>query len=69
MRQRNMRLIIVGALMVVLAAGFFLFFMGIAPKSNDPVELMKTVGQVSGVVGFLGVGMAIFGFIGKKPQA
>lgn len=69
MRQKNMRLVIVGAILVVAAAGFFLFFMGMAPKSNDPVELMKTVGQVSGVVGFIGLAMAVYGFIGKKVDS
>lgn len=66
MRQRNMRLIIVGALLIVLSAGFFLFFMSIAHKSNDPVAMMRTVGQVSGVVCGISVAMIVLGFFGKK---
>jgi hypothetical protein len=66
MRQKNWRLVIVGGVLVVLAAGFFLYMMGLAPKSNDPQSLMQTVGMVSGGVGGLAVVMMIFGLIGKK---
>jgi hypothetical protein len=66
MRERNMRLVIVGAVLIALAIGFFLFFTTIAGRSNDPVALMQTVGQVSGVVGAIGVVMMIVGFVGKK---
>ena len=66
MRRRNWRLVIVGLLMVVLAGGFALFMTSIAGKSNDPVALMRTVGQVSGVVGALGLVMALFGFVGRR---
>ena len=66
MRQKNWRVVIVGGVMVVLAIGFFLFWMTMAPKSTDPVALMETVGQVSGVVIGLGIAMAIYGFIGRK---
>jgi hypothetical protein len=64
-RQKNWRLIVVGAVLIVLAAGFFLVMMGLAPRSNDPAALMTTVGQVSGVVGGISIVMIIFGFIGK----
>lgn len=66
MRRKNWRLVIVGLVMMVLAGGFMLFMMSIAGKSNDPVALMRTVGQVSGVVGGLGLAMALFGFIGRR---
>ena len=66
MRQKNWRLVIVGAALIVLAAVFFLFMMGIAPRSNDPAALMTIVDQVSGVVGGISIVMIIFGFIGKK---
>jgi hypothetical protein len=66
MRRKNWRLVIVGLILVVLAGGFLLFMMSIAGKSNDPAALMRTVGQVSGVVGALGLVMAAFGFIGRK---
>jgi len=66
MRQKNWRLVIVGGVLIVLAAGFFLYMMGMAPKSNDPQTMMQTVGMVSGGVGGLAVVMMIFGLIGKK---
>ncbi len=68
MRQKNMRVVITGAVLLVLAAAFFLFMMTMAPKSNDPRALMETVGQVSGVVGGIAIVMMIFGLIGKKTQ-
>ncbi len=69
MRQKNWRLVIVGVVLIVLAIGFFLFMMGMAPKSNDPAAMMRTVGQVSGAVGGIAVVMVLFGLIGRKPQA
>ncbi len=52
--------------MIVLAAGFFLYMLTIAPRSNDPVSMMRTVGEASGAVGGLGVAMMIVGLIGRK---
>ena len=66
MRQRNWRLIIVGGVLIVLAAGFFVFMLGMAPKSNDPKTMLQTVGEVSGVVGGIAVAMLVAGLIGKK---
>ena len=66
MRRRNLRFVFVGAVLIVGAAGFFLFFMTIASKSNDPVALMQTVGTVSGVLGAIGIVMIAIGLIGKK---
>ena len=40
--------------------------LSIASKSNDPVALMQTVGQVAGVVGGLSIAMIIIGLIGKR---
>ncbi len=68
MRKRNWRLIVTGLLMIVLAAGFFIFMMGMAPKSNDPKAMLETVGQVSGVVGGIAVVMILFGLIGRKAN-
>lgn len=66
MRRRNMRLVIVGLILVVLAASFFIFMMGMAPKSNDPMSMMRTVGQVSGAVAGVSLVMIAFGLIGRK---
>lgn len=66
MRERNWRLIGVGFGVAVAAVGFFLWMRGLAPQSNDPVELMKTVGMVAGVVGGLGLVMAAYGAVGRS---
>ena len=66
MRQRNWRVVIVGIVLIVLAIIFYLFMLSTAPKSNDPVALMRTVGMVSGAIGGLAVVMILFGLIGKK---
>jgi len=66
MRQKNWRVVIVGTVLLVLAVGFFLYMMQLAPKSNDPAEMLKTVGEVSGAVGGISIAMIIFGLIGKK---
>lgn len=71
MRQRNMRAVIVGLVLIIGAIGFFLYMMTLRASSNDPVALMRIVGQTSGVVVGLGFVMLIVGFLGigakKKP--
>jgi hypothetical protein len=69
MRQKNVRLVIVGAVLIVVAIGFFVGMGTMAPRSNNAVALMQTVGQVSGVVGGIGIVMLVFGLIGRKVQA
>jgi len=69
MRKRNWRLIIVGVGLLGAAGLFFLAMMGMVPKSNAPAALMRTVGQVSGVVGGISIAMIIVGLIGKKAPA
>ncbi len=66
MRERNLRLIIVGSVLLVLAIGFFLYMMTLAPQSNDPRAMMQTVGEAAGVVGGISVVMILFGLIGRK---
>lgn len=66
MRRRNWRMIIGGFIFLTLAIGFFLFMMSIAPQSTDPVTMMQTVGQASGVLGSVSLIMIVVGFIGKK---
>ena len=66
MRQKNWRLVVVGAVLAGGAAGFFLYMQTIASKSNDPVAMMQTVGMVSGGVGGLALVMLVFGLIGKR---
>jgi len=69
MRRRNLRVVIVGVVLFVMAVLFFLFMLSIASRSTDPVELMKTVGMVSGVVIGLACTMIIVGLVGKKVDA
>ncbi len=66
MRHKNWRIVIAGSFLIVLALVFFFFMLSVAPKSNDPVALMQTVGRVAGVVGGISLVMIIFGLIGKK---
>jgi hypothetical protein len=57
-----------GVVAIVLAVVFFLVMMTMAPKSTDPVEMMRTVGQVAGVVAGIGVALIIFGLFAKRPK-
>ena len=65
--QRKKRFIIVGLVLFALAVAFFCYMLSIASKSNDPKALMQIVGQVSGVVGGIGIVMSVVGLIGKRP--
>jgi len=66
MRSRNQRFVLVGSVLIGLAIAFFLLFLSIAAKSNNPAELMRVVGTVSGVVGGLGLAMIVFGKVARK---
>ena len=68
MRKVNWRVAVVGLVLIVLAACFFVAMSGMARQSNDPVALMQTVGMVSGGVGGLGTVMAIIGLIGRRQD-
>jgi hypothetical protein len=67
MRQVNRRFVVTGAVLIAAAIGFFVYMMGMAPRSNDPKALMETVGQVSGVAGAIGIVLIVLGLRGKKP--
>ncbi|MGY8667590.1 hypothetical protein Q3C01_35265 [Bradyrhizobium sp. UFLA05-109] len=69
MRKRNWRLIAVGVVLLALAVLFFLSMRDMTPWSNDPVVLMRTVGEVSGTVGGISIAMIVFGLIGRKAPA
>jgi hypothetical protein len=66
MRRKNWRIVVVGFVLIVMALAFYVFMLSIASKSNDPVALMQTVGQVAGAVGGISLAMIIIGLIGKK---
>jgi TRAP-type mannitol/chloroaromatic compound transport system permease large subunit len=67
-RHTNPRLVLAGSLLLAMAVAFFFFMLSIASKSNDPAELMRTVGGVSGTVGGLAIAMILIGRIGKKVR-
>jgi len=69
MRRKNLRVVIVGVVLFVLAIAFFLLMLSLAPRSNDPVELLRVAGTVSGVVGGLAIAMIVMGQIGTKLRA
>jgi multidrug resistance efflux pump len=69
MRQRNLRVVIVGFVLIAMAIGFYVFMQSIASTSTDPVALMQTVGTVTGVVTGLSFVIIIFGLIGKKGKS
>ncbi len=69
MRKKNWRLIAVGTVLLVLAVLFFLNMRDMTPWSNDPVALMRTVGEVSGAVGGISVVMIVLGLVGSKAPA
>ena len=68
MRRRNWRLIAVGTVLLVLALLFFLSMRDMTLWSNDPVALMRTVGEVSGAVGGISLVMIVLGLIGRKAS-
>jgi CHASE2 domain-containing sensor protein len=65
-RRANLRVVITGAVLIALAATFFVGMLAtLAPKSNDPAAMMQTVGEVAGVLVGLGAVMMVVGLIGK----
>ena len=66
MQLKNPRVVLAGSLLLTMAVAFFFFMLSMASKSTDPVELMRIVGTVSGVVGGLAITMMLVGAIGKK---
>jgi hypothetical protein len=66
MRRKNLRMVITGFVLILLALAFFLYMTSIASTSNDPVALMKTVGTVAGIVSGISVVLIIIGLVGKR---
>jgi hypothetical protein len=63
-RQKNWRLIIGGLVFMVFAGAFFWITAGQMGQSTDPSGMMTEAGQVSGVVGTIGVGLFVAGLFG-----
>lgn len=68
MKAANPRVVYAGTFLLILAIGFFLLMMTMAPKSNDPVELMRTVGTVSGVCSAIAIWLMAIGWLKKRPD-
>jgi hypothetical protein len=68
MAQPNYRFLPAGILLVVLAGGFFLFMMTMESKSNDPVAMMTTVGEVSGAAGAIGLVLIVVGLLRRRKS-
>jgi hypothetical protein len=66
MRGKNWRLIVVGAVLLAAAAGFFLYMLSIQHRSNDPAAMMQTVGMVSGGIAGLALIMLVLGLLGIR---
>ena len=66
MRRKNPRIAIVGVVLFFMAIAFYFFMLTTSSRSNDPAELMRTVGMVSGIVGGIATAMILAGLVGKK---
>jgi len=66
MRHTNRRVVFAGLGLLLFAVAFFIVMLSMAPRSNDPVELMRTVGAVSGAVGGLAIAMMAIGMFRKN---
>lgn len=66
MRQKNWRFVGAGALLIVLSVAFFVGMMGMAPRSSDPVGLMRTVGEVVGVLSGISLALIALGLAGLR---
>jgi hypothetical protein len=68
MKAANPRVVFAGTFLLILAIGFFLLMLTMAPSSTDPVELMRTVGTVSGVCGGIAIWLMAIGWLKKRPD-
>jgi hypothetical protein len=59
----------VGAALIVLSTAFFVGMLAMAPRSNDPEGMMRTVGEVVGVVGGISLAMMAYGLIGRRVES
>ena len=69
MRNRNLRIIVVGSVLVVAAIAFFLGMATIASRSNEPAAMMRAVGQASGGVGAIGLAMIVIGAVRRRSTS
>lgn len=68
MRKRNWRFVLAGFFLLLVAAGLFVGLSALASQSTDPVMVVQTAGQVSGIASGIGIVLIIAGLIGKKSS-
>lgn len=64
----NRRVTITGAVLIGAAGAFFLGMTTMAPRSTDPVAMMRAVGQAAGGAAGIGLAMVVFGLPRKAPR-
>ena len=60
--MKNRRLALAGLIPIVAGVALFLYFQTHQEGASDPVELMRTVGQVAGGMVGLGLGLIVMSF-------
>jgi hypothetical protein len=60
--------VIVGGVLLAAAAVFHVCMPAMAPKSNAPATMMRTLGQAAGIVGGLRIATIIVGIIGGNER-
>lgn len=67
MSSGKLKLARAGYFLLAVAAAFFIIAMlYLAPKSNDPAELMRIAGQASGVAAGIGIVLVAVDFIKRR---
>ncbi len=64
MRQKNWRLIVSGPIFMLGAVAFFWVMAGQMTQSTDPSGMMRDVGEVSGLIGTIGLALLVAGLLG-----
>jgi uncharacterized integral membrane protein len=68
MKPAKLKLARAGYFLIAVAVIFFGSMMFLAPKSTDPVELMRIAGQASGAVGGVGIALVITGILRRRKS-
>jgi hypothetical protein len=68
--MKNPRLALAGLIAIAAGAALFFYFRNNQDGATDPVELMRVVGQVAGIVAGLGLALVAMSFFvgGRKRK-
>jgi len=66
--MKNPRLALAGLLAVAAGAALFFYFRENHEGATDPAELMRVVGQVSGIVAGIGLALIVMAFFVGGPK-